>query len=417
MNITSTTVLRRRQLVHFRAPVVSGVSQLVGLIQIVLLTRGGAAGLATDTYFFLFNLSLLPVQILLAGLLYPTLLNQTLGHSRSRLIHWVRLGTPFLCVVAVALGAGWLWHLNKFPSDLYFLMALCALNGFISAHIWYHCLEIAIEGRALWLAGVALPANLIACLAIAKAWDPASLRATLMVAGLVLGNVMLLSYMTLTGRTRHPEADHLAAPTRSHTLGSIWFLAKSITGYASLNIVQALALLLPAASLTLVSVMTRIVGSFSTTVISSMLPRFVNRYSDSQTAVKRFLRWMTGVLLVPFVVVALLGLAAHIPYAPYPTLVAAWILASSMNVAAQRMAYRFLAPSASVLSIASAIVVILFLCIVATTSWFTLHVLLLGSLALDAIPASCLLWTLRERLMGGIPAVVFLITCMIVLGT
>jgi hypothetical protein len=414
MSIATRVPSLRRRAAYLHAPSVAAVSQFVGLVQIVLLTRDGGAGHGSDAYFFLFSMALLPIQILLAGLFYPLLLNQT--GTKPQTLRRLKVFTPVACVITVIVGALWLWHLGQLTSALYGLVTLCALNGFVSAILWYHCLELTADGEALWLAGVALPANLVACLVIANAWSPSTARATIMVGGLLIGNIALFIFLWATGRTRTvTRLEHVvAAPSASHAGG--WFLAKSVTGYASQDMLEALALLLPAASLTILNIINRIVGSVSTAVVSSVLPKLVNRTSTSHKGAATFARWLAVILALPFCIVAAATLFIHLPYEEYVLTTLAWLLASGLNVSAQRMAYRFLTPSASVLSIASTIIVIGLVAIVSTTAWFSLKVLFVGAIALDAFPAAFLLWTLSERAISAITAFVFLVACGLLFG-
>lgn len=396
----------RRHLSYLSAPVVSALSQLTGLVQIVLLTRSGGAGRGSDAYFFLFSMALLPIQILLAGLLYPLLLNQT--GAAPRLLRTLRLLTPWACVITVLIGALWLWHLGKLTPSLYALVTLCAVNGFVSARLWYHCLELAADGDVMWLAGIALPANVLACLVIADAWTPSTARATAMVGGLLVGNLGLLVHLSAVGRLKVIEyvaPAHLESGKRG---SSAWFLAKSVTSYASRDVLEALALLLPTASLTILNILNRIVGSVSTTVVSSVLPKLINRKTTSQADVAAFTRWLALLLALPFCIAGIIALVVHLPYQEYVFIALAWLLASGMNVSAQRMAYRFLSPSASVLSVVSAVVVTGLLVVAATTTWLTLKLLFMGAIALDALPAVFLLWTLAERGMSLVTLFVFL---------
>ena len=249
----------------------------------------------------------------------------------------------------------------------------------------------------IWLAGIALPANLCACLVIVNAWTPSATRATIMVGGLLVGNLALLTYLVSSGRTRGSQVgQHPPVAATSQRSGG-WFLAKSVTGYASGDALEAMALLLPAASLTILNIVNRIVGSVSTTLVSSILPKLINRSSTSRAGATTFGRWLAGLLSLPFCVVAMISIFVSLPYEQYVLATLAWLLTSGMNVSAQRLAYRFLPPAASVLSIASAVTVTVAVAVIATTSLFTLKVLFVGAIALDALPASFLLWSLSER--------------------
>jgi hypothetical protein len=376
------------------APVVSIVSQAIGLIQIVLLTRAGGAGVATDAYFFLFNIALLPIQVLLVGVYYPMLLNG--GDGRSRLALGLRQGVPVLSVVCVGGGSLWLNHTGKLPTELLPLVWLLAANGLLSAYLWFRCLTLAAEGHAAWLAGVALPANAIAAALIVVPWDNPIHRAEIMVGGLVVGNFALLSHM----RTRHigePVTVRVSGDPGGNVRGGAgWFFAKSTTGYASGNVIQGLAALLPATGVTVISIMTRVVGSISATGVNAVIPRVIHRNSDDFDGAVGFMRLVAVIVGLPF----LLGFAVCAAWSfdgrEYVVVALAWLFAAAMNAIAQRMTYRFLDPSASVMSIASAFLIVGGLCAVSGSDWFGLQVLLGGSVALEAVPAVCLAVTLAQ---------------------
>jgi hypothetical protein len=119
---------------------------------------------------------------------------------------------------------------------------------------------------------------------------------------------------------------------------------------------------------------------------------------------------------LPFCIVGATSLFVQLPYQEYVLATLAWLLTSGMNVSAQRMAYRFLAPSASILSIVSAVVVIVVIAVMSLTPWFTLKVLFVGAIALDAFPAAALLWTLSERTMSIVILFVFIAACGLLFG-
>jgi hypothetical protein len=409
----AATRASRRHVGLLAAPVVSITSQGIGLLQIVLLTRAGGAGVATDAYFFLFNIALLPIQVLLVGVYYPTLLNG--GDAHGRMVNWLRLGVPVVSMACVGGGALWLRHVGKLPSELFPLAWLLAWNGLLSALLWFRCLTLAAEGHAAWLSGVALPANIVAALVIVDPWGTPAHRASAMVAGLVFGNAMLFAYMIVK---RVGEAASIAPSSLSTASGGAgWFFAKSTTGYASGNVIQALAALLPATAVTVVSVMTRIVGSISATGVNAIMPRIIHRNSDSIDSASSFMRLVALILGGPFLLGVLVASLATFDNRIYVVLTVAWLFAASMNAIAQRMTYRFLSPSASIMSIASAMVIVGALCAVSGTPWFGLQILLAGSIALEAIPAICLSVTLSEYAVAGATAVVLFVSvvCQVVL--
>src|SRR5690242_12183540 len=58
-----------------RGPAASLASQVASLLQFALLLARGGASEATDAYFYLFNLGLMPITMLLGGLMYPQLVS------------------------------------------------------------------------------------------------------------------------------------------------------------------------------------------------------------------------------------------------------------------------------------------------------------------------------------------------------
>lgn len=416
----------RGAVAHARAPAVAAASQFLGLVQIYLLTRQHGAGTASDAYFFLFSMSLLPTQVLLVGVAYPILLNSGSGAERRSVSQLQRL-VPAVCVGSVAVGTAWLFHVHRLTDAIGVLVAACAANGFISAINWHRALRIAADGNAMWLAGVALPANAVACLAIIDPWNSASTRATAMVLGLLVGNLILCGAFVranapvptatadvaiatgLVPRTLTPDRRGVELTARRRD--DLWYLAKSVLGYAGGNVIQALALLLPAASVTILNVVMRLVGVLPTTVVSTLLPRVVNRASDAPDAALRLGRWIAYGMYPILLACLALTSAKLVPDGPEVLVVSAWLIPASLNAIAHRVAYRFLAPAASVWSVVTTVLILTFLSLAAGASWFSLNVVLLSCMALDAVPGACILWTLKQRDLSVLCAAALAIAC------
>ncbi len=58
----------------------AGLTQVLGLLQLLLLVRG-APSTESDTYFYLITWAQLPTQILLSGFVYPTWLSSVSGFA------------------------------------------------------------------------------------------------------------------------------------------------------------------------------------------------------------------------------------------------------------------------------------------------------------------------------------------------
>lgn len=392
---TERTLIRSR---HFRAPVVSGVSQLLGLIQIGLLTRASDTGIATDAYFLLFGFALLPSQILVAGVWYPMLIND--AGTTLRTHRQLKVAAPTLVAMAVLGGTVLLTVSDRLPPNAAPMVALLVANGVIATSLWFTTLWLAAQGRATWFAGVALPANAAACLMLAMPWTTLSVRVIAMLVGLTLGNALLWLYFRI--RRLGPRQEQLPIGSGSARATVTWFFAKSATGHVGLNAIQALALVLPASSITILSILTKVVGSISTTAINALMPTLVNANQHSQEPALRFL-WRTSVPLSMFLVaVSTIALVKTNTSVAYVAIGLGWLAAINANAVAQRLAYRFLPPSASRVSILVMLAVLASLGTMAAFDALSLPILVIGLVTIEAATAIMLLWVLNVRNSTGL---------------
>jgi hypothetical protein len=400
-----TTSLLKRAL---RAPAMSIASQGVGVLQLGLLLLRAGANEATDAFYYLFNLGMLSITGIVVGVVYPSLLNQE-RLSRSDLRRLRNL-VPVLCLLVVAGGAGWLTANDRLGPGLYLLAVLSGANAVVQARLWFRAVAAEAGGQALWIAGVALPANLTAVAALAPPWPAPNLAVTAMSGGLLLGNLVLLVVMR---RRRVGDAVlvHGAATTGSRR-GSAWFLGTAAAAFLSQTVLQSLAVLLPAAGLTILNLASKVVGSISAAFVNATMPLLVHERTDSPAPARRFLRI---VVLVEALGGALLVLGTHL-VRPDATLaavvVAVWMVGSGSAAVAQRMGFRFLsARDVAQRQIASVVVVVPLALLSSWGAGFTLTVLLCAYAAIDAITAALLLWPLKDRRMGAV-----LVACTVALG-
>jgi len=129
----------------------------------LIILRAGANE-ATDAYFYLFNLGMVPISCIVVGMMYPALLNKTrMSRPGLRRIRWI---TPLLSVVFVAGGSLWLgWH-GRLGASLLGVALFSALNSLVQALLWYRAVAAEASGNAFWISGVALPANVFALTAL-----------------------------------------------------------------------------------------------------------------------------------------------------------------------------------------------------------------------------------------------------------
>ena len=379
-----------------RAPVASIASQAVGLAQIGLLLLRAGANEATDAYFYLFNLGMLAITGIIAGVVYPSLLS-TERLSRADLRR-IRNAVPVLSLLMVAGGAGWLAVNQRLGSGLYALAALSGVNAVIQGRLWFRAVAAEAGGQAVWIAGVALPANVLAVAALAPPWQDPQVAVTAMVGGLLAGNVALLLVMV---RMRIGDDVLDSSPAVGSRVGSAWFFGTASFGFVAQTVMQSLAVLLPAASITVLNLANKLVASISATFVNASMPLLVHGSTDSPAMARRFLRVV--VLVEAVGGVALVAVAAVVrPDLLLPAIVVAiWLVGSGAAAVAMRMSFRFLPPhEVAKRQMAVVAVVVPAALLSAWSDRFSLTILLCAYAAIDVVVALLLVGPLKDRRMG-----------------
>lgn len=382
---------------QLRAPALSLASQISGLLQLAaLLWRHGPSN-ATDAYFYLFNLGNLPTQILLVGVFYPMLLSQdrVTRDGALRFRRWV----PVATLIAVAAGSGWLSIQGRVPFELLPVLVLAALNAIVQARLWYMAVSAEADGSPHWMAAIALPANVVATLVMLLPWPSSTAAVTAMLAALMTANAGFLIVMARIN-VGSQVLDRLPKTRIRRHSAHFWFLSKSFVGYGGLVIVQSLALVLPPATLTLLTLPTKIVGSVSATFVNAVMPRLVHQNSESPASAKRFLRVLSLILGALGLLVLVAGEALIPQYVAQIIVVALWLLASASAAVAQRIMFRFLPPSASRITLIVVPIIVLAVALSAQSNGFGLIALLCAYALVDAASGFLILVTLRDWLMA-----------------
>jgi hypothetical protein len=388
----------------FRGPALSLASQAIGLVQLVALLWRAGANEATDAYFYLFNVGMLPIQVLIVGVMYPLLINtERLTRRGIRRIRW---GVPALSVALMLGGSGYLYFNDRLSTELWPLAGVALLNAFVQARLWFRGVTAEAGGDPRWNAAIALPANALATLSLLIPFDSPATIVTVMVSALVVGNMALLAFAA-----RSKVGDHViaAAPEASMGRGGVyWFFTKASTGYAGLIILQSLAVLLPPSAVTLLNVAVKIVGSIAATFVNAVMPQIIHHQTDSIDASKKFLRGLVGVLALASVA-AIWGVSLVDNELLIPAIcVGLWVVASASAAVAQRMSFRFLPPSASRVTLIAVPLVVALAFASSLSPGFQLVILLCAYASVDGSTAGLLLLTLKDRLMSWVLA----ITCL-----
>lgn len=395
---------------HLGAPALSLASQLSGLAQLAaLLWRHGPSN-ATDAYFYLFNLGNLPTQIFIVGVLYPMMLNSD-RITRRGARRFGRL-VPVGALTAVVAGSAWLWAQDRVSSSVLPILALAALNAVFQARLWFLAVAAEAEGSPQWIAAVALPANVLAAIVLLFPWPSSDATVTAMMAALCTANLAFIGIMTRRRVGQQALYNLPRKPARKHR-AHWWFLTKSSVSYGGLTVVQSIALILPPAVLTLLSLPMKIVGSVSATFVNAIMPRLVHQNTDSPASARKFLRQLAGLIgsvAVVGAVAAYLIFPAHIQTI---IIVALWLVASAASSVAQRMTFRFLPPSASKVTIIVVPLIVLAVAASSQTAGFGLVALLSAYALVDAASSFLLLVGLKDKMMACVTGSITLALCAI----
>jgi hypothetical protein len=382
--------------VALRAPVVSLSSQIIGLGQLILIIVRAGTNAATDAYFYLFNLGMVPISCVIVGMMYPALLNKTRMSRRGLgLIRWV---TPLLSVAFVAGGSLWLGAHGRLDEGLLGVAFLSALNALVQALLWYRAVAAEAGGNAFWISGVALPANVLALLVLIYPWPSPSLAMTAMTGGLLAGNLGLLAVLHVR---RVGSTVIESAPLSCSTPGGpLWFLSLASLQYLGQAALQSLAVLLPPSTVTLLNIGYKIVGSVSATFVNASMPLLVHQETDSPRAARRFLRVVVAVVVAGGTAIVIGAWLVRPELLAPAVIIAIWLITSSASAVAMRMSFRFLAPHATARTMMVLIVVVALAMFSSHGAGFSLVVLLCAYAAIDGASAMLLLWPLRDRVMS-----------------
>lgn len=396
-----------------RPSVLAGMSQGLGLLQLLLLLQGVGAGPESDAFFLIFGWGQLPTQIILLGVLYPLWLRKayvSVATQRSFILLAGIGGAIFSVGSAV-----FLVMLDKGYPSIWLHASILAAFSFCSACGWAFSLHTASRGNADWLSSVSLLPSLFACAVLmALVREDLSLRVTGLAGGFLAGSLGFLLILHRSGLTRLPVVE-AASPIGGvdRDRGSIWFGLKSTTGYGAAMLMQSVTATLPATALTLVGVVSRVVGGFSTIVTNTILPRLVHSESNSADAGLKY-GWISVAISSGIGSIAIAGgLVFGSEFWAYALIACAWICASSLSASVQRVALRFLPPRYSLVSIVVAFGVPTALVVATVLGASSLAVVLCSFVLLDLAIAVILCVLLGKRLL----AICAVMACAFLLAT
>lgn len=390
-------------------PLLSLISQGIGLIQLLLLVSRAGADEVTDAYFYLFNMGMLPIQILIVGIMYPRLLNASRITPAG--IRVIGIGTPLLSVALVGTGALWMASQGRWDPGIAAISALCALNAFVQAIVWFFAVSAEAGGSATWIAAVALPANILATIVLLFPWKTSLAATAAMLASLVVGNIAMAVTMGAHHVGKETRA-RLSEGDASHerTNGTGWFFSKAVAGYAGQAVLQTVAITLAPSAVTVLNIAVKVVGAVSATLVNSIMPKLVHQGTETPDAGRRFLNVLLAFLGGGSLLLTVVS-AIWVPEFVIEVLaVSVWVVVAAAAAVAQRMAFRFLKPSASAVSIVVIVAIVAIAVTLSGTPGFPLLFLLVCYINLDGATAAILLWALNDKLQSIAISAILILT-------
>jgi hypothetical protein len=329
-----------------------------------------------------------PIQLLLVGVWYPLILNR--GGTMPTWSWLARSGSPVLALVCSGAGYAIVVAGGRATAGLGLLAVVLGINGAVSTLAWYDALWLAARGDAIWNAGVAAPANAVACLLLLVLIPvPAApfTIVTAMSAALVVGNLGLL-VMIRAGDRLHRRAGHVPSAHEIQSGGAAWYFARASSSYGVFTALQAFSLGLAASATTIINIVMRVVAGFTTASVHVVLPRLVHVETDHPEEAYRFLRWLLHPMLVgSLTLVAVAPFTASHSVA-YLALGLGWTFGAVCNAGLHRVSFRFLPATTSMYVVGTSLAVLAGIGVYEGVGHLTIFVIIVAFAALELVPAA-----------------------------
>lgn len=237
-----------------QAQSVTGLSQVLGTLQFLLLISSKSFGRPSDVFTLLFLCGQAPLSVAVIGFLYPEALANTDSTNWTRAV-W---RTAFSSVVAVAAGAAYLMLMGYPQKDVLVIGVLLVPSSAAATAASVYAVSLACRGKALFLAGLAVPANFGACIFLIAFRGAAGITcAAVMCLGLFLGNMVLWRVARREHLRCAISAKNIMKITKIATKSRVWLAVSGVTGYGGALLLAAGASHLPAGRATLLSLITK----------------------------------------------------------------------------------------------------------------------------------------------------------------
>jgi hypothetical protein len=385
-----------------QSTLLSFCSQILGMLQFLLILLQVKPGVETDHFLYLFSLGFILPQIVLDGFLSPSLISQQRINKKVEKFIKNRGG---LIVATLILGMSLLSSEHETDSQkLFFLTIVLSVNAHLQYQNWYLANLNAVAGNPLWKSGLWIPANLLATAFLAFSFNDAYLQLIAMSVGLFLGNIGFHFAIKRVGIAAIEDL-RFQIPKSAGIGLNYWFLGRSTLSYSIIFGIQTLSMQSQSATLTLITIPSKIVSGFTSIFINSILPFYVNlQILDKKRIQKTIYSYLIFSLVVDIAIFLLIS--KYFPNVrPIAMVTAAWITGSTAAAFGQNVLLKFRSPKINFLTVLPSMMVFTILFSLSRISELNFIVICCAYTVLDCLTACIQFWAIgfkRLALIFGI---------------
>ena len=379
------------------------VSQLLGILQLILLITKVGPGRETDTYFYIFAIGLVFPQIFIDGFISPAMLR---GRLSAKSINKIMV----LCLILIFI-FNFLAYLkirsNGNNAAIYVIIVLM-LNSLVQFVNWFYASVKAVFGIPFFKSGMFIPANSLGVIMLLMPEENSYQNVLNMCIGLLIGNLAFLFAIKLNPPLRS-EFNNLVVLNSSGNY--YWLLVKSFCSYFGILGIQTIAFDLKASAITFLAIPGKIVSGFTSIFINSILPFHVNvsvfNELKMKTTIWRYLLFSTLISLISIIVF----LVFFPEYFLFSIVISVWLVSSVGSSFAQVIVLKKLPPGAVIFSIFPIFLVYALLITMTRFNQIDILALFIAFALIDALSASIQFIQIRYWQFAG----VFTLTSLVLL--
>lgn len=379
-----------------RLSALAGSAQALGLVQVLLVVHLALEPRDSDAYLYLLIWVQVPTQMVVVGVLNPTWLRIGASPEPRRLTQLAR-ALPFAVLIAGPLGMLAYAALSGQPfSAVSLYAALGAVLAPLFALTWTAATRLAVDGFGAWLAGVTLIPNALGVAGLGAVWwigsgiDPVVVLLVTQIIGYATVLALLIRTGSAVGAAYMLRDGGRTPGGGARKAGVHYFAGQAAVSYGAGLVLQSATAALPAASLSILGIITRAVSGIQSLITNANLPSLVHTSSVDDRAPLRFLDRFLAVAGSAGAAAVVVSWYLRPAWTLYVAAVVGWILAAALNATVKRIAVRFHSPRLTLITTATSISVTLALTGMLMTGHLTFTMVLFAYLLLDLVSG---VWT------------------------